>query len=366
MGQQQTNPFAPFRRVMLMSLYREAVKNFPVLKYSWVIVATIAVMVLAASFKLDIKSVFTYALIVLGITLLGFILSLLTKNQDGIIRIALYIIVYAVTIAIAVFTLGLAYYLIDGEKPAIYSRIFPPAAKGSSVPNIYNNAPFNYTVILKDSIGDQVRLGNERLTIYLNGKPYYAVIDTFSSRFLFDQIDGKFFNRKVNINLRSDQFTFAGGKSNTDIYLNGTDTFLMVHNKISKVITKHAEPNPAPVKKQHHSISTPPVTSSEITSKHKDTLPPAPGISTEPKTASGMVLDAKGNPVENARISVLDGKYTAVTNIYGEYQLNLSPSEPDLQLLRVSITKDGYAPTSDYFNFPSENHRAILKPQPKN
>lgn len=126
-----------------LKLYRESVKNVPILRYSWIIVGTICILSLTAYFKLKNTDVFIYALVVLFISFLGFVFSFLTKTSDIIIRVALYILVYAIVTTMATAVCGFGYFIVKGE-PTFYERYFPDQSKQNfdSIPKI-----IKYTIV---------------------------------------------------------------------------------------------------------------------------------------------------------------------------------------------------------------------------
>lgn len=108
----------------LISLYKQAIKNVPVLKYSWVLIATVCILALAAYFKLKNSDVFFYALLVIVISFLGFLFSYLLKTQEKFIRFLLYLLLTSLVITIGTAVLGFGTFII-WEKPAFYNRWFP-------------------------------------------------------------------------------------------------------------------------------------------------------------------------------------------------------------------------------------------------
>ncbi|WP_337965058.1 DUF2321 domain-containing protein [uncultured Flavobacterium sp.] len=108
----------------IIVLYKQAVDNVPILKYSWVIVATICLLALAGYFKLNNSDVFVYPFFVLVISFFAFVFSLLLKTEDRFIKIILYIFITCLIITIATAVLGFASYILFKE-PVFYERLFP-------------------------------------------------------------------------------------------------------------------------------------------------------------------------------------------------------------------------------------------------
>jgi len=115
--------FKEIRANFILKLYRESTKNVPVLKYSWVLIATICILALVGYFKLKNEDVFLYALYVLLISFLGYVFSALLKNRDKPIRIALYTFVYSLIVAMCAMVLSFAYFILFA-KPTFYKRWF--------------------------------------------------------------------------------------------------------------------------------------------------------------------------------------------------------------------------------------------------
>lgn len=112
----------------LIGIYKQAVNNVPILRYSWVIIATICILSLAAYFKLNNSDVFFYALLVIIISFLGFLFSYLLKTKEKFVRVLLYLLLSSVVMTLIVAVLGFGTYII-WEKPSFYNRWFPKQAE---------------------------------------------------------------------------------------------------------------------------------------------------------------------------------------------------------------------------------------------
>lgn len=123
----------------LMKIYVQAVKNVPILKYSWVLIATICILSLAAYFKLENSDVFFYALLVIVISFLGFLFSYLLKTKDKFIRFLLYSLLTSLVITSGTAVLGLGTFII-WEKPKFYNRWFPNQSQSPKSDTITNKA----------------------------------------------------------------------------------------------------------------------------------------------------------------------------------------------------------------------------------
>lgn len=108
----------------LLKIYTLAVKNVPILKYSWVIAATICLLALAAYYKLSNSDVFFYAFAVLFISLFGFLFSYLLRTKDNFIKFLLYILLSTIVVTIGAAVLSFGSFIL-WEKPKFYSRWFP-------------------------------------------------------------------------------------------------------------------------------------------------------------------------------------------------------------------------------------------------
>ena len=112
---------------LILKLYRESVKNMPILKYSWSLIAAICILALIGFFQLKNKDVFFYVLAVLFISFLGFVLlfyRFLLKKGDKVIRIALYIFIYSLIVTMCAAVLGFGSFIFTG-KPHFYKNWFP-------------------------------------------------------------------------------------------------------------------------------------------------------------------------------------------------------------------------------------------------
>ncbi|MDX2001451.1 MAG: hypothetical protein SFW35_03415 [Chitinophagales bacterium] len=107
----------------LISLYQLSVRNVPILKYSWVIISGICLMAIIALFKLDPFEVCLFTIGVLVLSFLGFIFSSIVKGKDKPIRIALYIVIYAIITTLSVVVLSFGSYIIF-ESPKIFDLFF--------------------------------------------------------------------------------------------------------------------------------------------------------------------------------------------------------------------------------------------------
>jgi hypothetical protein len=104
----------------MIGLYKKAVDNVPILKYSWVIVAAISLMVISQYFKLGNPQVFLYALGLLAISLVAFATSLFVKSQDIYTKFLMRILTTAIIITVCIGVLSFAVFIISGgEKPLV-------------------------------------------------------------------------------------------------------------------------------------------------------------------------------------------------------------------------------------------------------
>jgi tetratricopeptide (TPR) repeat protein len=140
----------------LIAIYLQAVKNFPFLKYSWIIIATICLLALTAYFKLKNSDVFFYAFGVLIVSLFGFLFSYLLKTKDPFVKFLLYILLSTIVLTIGTAVLGFGSFII-WEKPKFFVRWFPNYTDTSnkvphsdSLPKIFPVVDTN--IIAKDTI----------------------------------------------------------------------------------------------------------------------------------------------------------------------------------------------------------------------
>lgn len=118
----------------IIELYKEAIQFVPILRYSWVIIATICILTLTAYFKLQNTDVFIYAVGVIIISFLAFIFSTLLKTGELFIKVVLYFFIACLIFTMATAVLGLASYIVF-QKPVFYERLFPNE-------NVDNNSKF--------------------------------------------------------------------------------------------------------------------------------------------------------------------------------------------------------------------------------
>jgi hypothetical protein len=108
----------------ILKLYREAINNFPLLKYSWAIVGTICLLCFIAFFKLKNADVFFYAFSVLFISTLANALAILMKGKGAFIKALLYIFISSLVVTMCAGILSFASFIIL-DKPHFYKRWFP-------------------------------------------------------------------------------------------------------------------------------------------------------------------------------------------------------------------------------------------------
>jgi len=114
----------------IIDLYKESIQNFPLLKYSWVLVATICILALTAYFKLRNIDVFSYVFAVLFICFVGFSLSLLIRQSVIYLKILLYAFITCLIFAMCSAILGFGYFIFF-NKPQFFSQWFPDQNKPS-------------------------------------------------------------------------------------------------------------------------------------------------------------------------------------------------------------------------------------------
>ena len=130
----------------LIELYKQAVKNVPLLKYSWILIATICILALAAYFKLQNSDVFFYAFAVIAVSFFGFLFSFLLKVHDKFIRTLLYILISCIVLTVGTAVLGFGSFII-WKKPEFYARWFPNQTDPSKT-------TISDSVVVKDNIPD--------------------------------------------------------------------------------------------------------------------------------------------------------------------------------------------------------------------
>ena len=108
----------------LLKTYRQAIKNVPLLKYSWILIATICILALTAYFKLKNADVFFYAFGVILVSFLGFLFSYLLKINDKFIRVLLRILIACIVLTIGAAVLGFGSFIF-WKRPEFYRQWFP-------------------------------------------------------------------------------------------------------------------------------------------------------------------------------------------------------------------------------------------------
>lgn len=157
----------------LINLYKQAIKNAPLLKFSWIIIATICILSLAAYFKLNNAEVFYYTLIVIIISFLGFLFSYLLNTSEKFIKILLYILLTTIVTTLGISVLGFGTFII-WEKPHFYSRWFPNNTDTSKSKSI------NDTTKIKDTsskieIRDTIKSDKTTITSF-EDKPFEKIV----------------------------------------------------------------------------------------------------------------------------------------------------------------------------------------------
>lgn len=157
----------------LISLYKQAIKNVPLLKYSWIIIATICILSLAAYFKLKNAEVFYYALIVVIISFFGFLFSYLLNTSEKFVKILLYVLLTTIVTTLGISVLGFGTFII-WEKPRFYSRWFPNNTDTS------NSEIINDTTQIKDTsskieTGDTLKTDTNTISSF-EDKPFERIV----------------------------------------------------------------------------------------------------------------------------------------------------------------------------------------------
>ncbi len=141
--------------------FKLAVKNVPILKYSWVLIATICILALVSYFRLQNADVFFYAILVLFISFLGFVFSYLLTKSDKVVRSSLYVIIICIAITIGTTVISFGTYIIWGV-PSLYNKLFPADA----VPKEKNSDSLSKRDI------DFLITGKDSVTRDTNSKPF--------------------------------------------------------------------------------------------------------------------------------------------------------------------------------------------------
>ncbi len=124
-------PDSTYQAKTLINIYRGAVKNVPILKYSWILIVAICILALAAYFKLKNSDVFGYALALIVISFMGFLFSFLLKTKDFIVRSLLYFLIGSIVLTMSVIIISFASFIIF-KKPDFFNRWFPESTYNQS------------------------------------------------------------------------------------------------------------------------------------------------------------------------------------------------------------------------------------------
>jgi hypothetical protein len=124
-------PSAVYEPKSILAIYRVAIKNVPILKYSWVLIAAICVLAMAAYFKLKNSDVFGYALALIVISFLGFVFSFLLKTKDHIIRFLLYFLIGSIVLTMSAIILSFASFIFF-KRPDFFAKWFSDKTQNSN------------------------------------------------------------------------------------------------------------------------------------------------------------------------------------------------------------------------------------------
>jgi hypothetical protein len=196
----------------ILNAYKQAIKNVPILRYSWVFIATILILALAAYFKLNNSDVFFYAVGVILISFMGFLFSYLLKTKDNIIRILLYILISTIVISIGTAVLSFGSFIV-WQKPDFYKRWFPNQI--SSTEAINYKPEYKFVRIIQKAISnlDKTKYTGTAYDYWpecgLRGSYYHLLsIVSFSEiQNLFDEkvfVDNSKSSSEVSLNERFD------------------------------------------------------------------------------------------------------------------------------------------------------------------
>jgi hypothetical protein len=108
----------------LLKLYREAIANVPILKYSWAVIAASIVLAIVANLKPQNRTVFLYTIVVILVSFFGFLVSLLSRSDKPYIVFLRYFLMTCIVITMATVMLGFATFVFL-NYPEFYKRWFP-------------------------------------------------------------------------------------------------------------------------------------------------------------------------------------------------------------------------------------------------
>lgn len=108
----------------LLSIYREAVKNIPALRYAWIPIGLTAAYGIVAiiapkGYEIPVKPI----LILLALGFLGYVFSFMTRSGDKVVRVAFYILTYAIISTATILILSVPVYVFTGQ-PRLYGELF--------------------------------------------------------------------------------------------------------------------------------------------------------------------------------------------------------------------------------------------------
>lgn len=143
----------------ILDTYQKAVRNYPLLRYSWVLVATACILALIAYFKLRNSDVFFYAFVVIFISFIGFLLSSFKDKKDPYKNFLLNFLITCLVITMATGILGFGSFMVC-QRPNFFVRWFPAVdtAQSHPVPHVHDTVTVVKTDTMKSIKKDLVKI----------------------------------------------------------------------------------------------------------------------------------------------------------------------------------------------------------------
>lgn len=185
----------------LINIYRESVRNVPLLKYSWIIIAAIVLLALTAYFKLKNSDVFFYAICVIVVSFFGFLFSYFLRTKDTFIKYSIRILIICIVITSTIAILSFGAFII-WEKPTFYERWFPDQSN-----KLKNLSPFEYTLYFETEKSlslspEYPSVSNDSAFLILDNDPKGEII-TNKMEANYKNIPFNFRNQKIKLKIKS-------------------------------------------------------------------------------------------------------------------------------------------------------------------
>ena len=117
--------------VKFFYFFKESIKNIPLLKYSWILIAAVYVLCTIKSFQLQTFKVLIFATILIVFCFSSLALLTICKSKTPYTRFLFNFFMAAITIVLIAGMLSIGSFIIF-QKPTFYSRWFPDLEKSKT------------------------------------------------------------------------------------------------------------------------------------------------------------------------------------------------------------------------------------------